>query len=91
LNVNSLRRRTGGHHSAGRAATAKKPKTRYRAVLAHVCAKALPVYLIAVEKKEPHRCAVLHARVPRCHRPEFVRAEGPARSYQKEAGPVHPS
>jgi len=30
----------------------------YRAVLARVCEEELPVYMVAVEKKEPHRCGV---------------------------------
>jgi len=30
----------------------------YRALLAEVCGKCLPVYLVAVEKKEPFRCGV---------------------------------
>ena len=30
----------------------------YRAVLARVCDEVLPVYMVAVEKKEPHRCGV---------------------------------
>jgi len=30
----------------------------YRALLAEVCGERLPVYLIAVEKKEPFRCGV---------------------------------